>query len=405
MLALAATGRWLGGRTNYGYTLVDTDLPHPNRRKAAAGARLRTLVPDPDTAPIVRRIFQLFDAGNGYRSIAKTLEREGHLSPGEVGPTRHPRSVGVWSGSAVRAILLNPRYLGHQVAGRLRRHDELVDPTDAALGTTSRQRWQARNDWSWSDDLAWPALVDADLWERVNRRIRNNVGTRARQPRSDPGKYLLSGMLRCGHCGKSMHGTTAKSKAYYRCDVTRPDYATPAVPGHPPSYTVREERLVAALDEWLSQLTSPEQLDTTIASILTADDHQAEPDSVVAARRRQVRLNAELDRMLAAIRAGMDPAIAAAETRKIQAELAEAAATMATWQASGQSVIPLTEDQIRDAVSSAAHFVRLLKTAERTDRTALYRALGVQLRYKREAPTGLETIQARLELCSSGGGI
>jgi hypothetical protein len=94
-----------------------------------AGIKLRILEPDPDTAPIVRRIFELSDQGVGYRSIATILERDGLLSPGEVGPTRHPRSAGVWGGSAVRAILTNPRYLGRQVVGRQRRKDELLDPT------------------------------------------------------------------------------------------------------------------------------------------------------------------------------------------------------------------------------------------------------------------------------------
>lgn len=76
MMALAGDGRWLGGRPNYGYRLVDTGLPHPNRSKASAGAQLRTLDPDPETAPVVRRIFDLYDAGVGFRSIAQALESE-----------------------------------------------------------------------------------------------------------------------------------------------------------------------------------------------------------------------------------------------------------------------------------------------------------------------------------------
>ncbi len=74
-------GSWLGGRPNYGYRLVDTDTPHPQRNKAAAGIRLRVLEPDPDTAPVVQRIFDLFDQGVGYRSIATVLEREGFPLP------------------------------------------------------------------------------------------------------------------------------------------------------------------------------------------------------------------------------------------------------------------------------------------------------------------------------------
>ncbi len=81
MLAHGAVGRWLGGRPNYGYRLVDTDVPHPQRQKAGAGIQLRMLEPDPDTAPVVRRIFEMFDAGTGYRTIANVLEREGLPSP------------------------------------------------------------------------------------------------------------------------------------------------------------------------------------------------------------------------------------------------------------------------------------------------------------------------------------
>lgn len=86
MRAHGAAGRWLGGRPNYGYRLVDTDIPHPQRQKASGGIKLRTLVPDPETAPIVQRIFEMYDNGIGYRSIATTLESEGHPSPGEIGP-------------------------------------------------------------------------------------------------------------------------------------------------------------------------------------------------------------------------------------------------------------------------------------------------------------------------------
>lgn len=227
ILALATDGRWLGGRPNYGYRLVDTALPHPNRAKASAGAHLRTLEPDPATAPVVQRIFEMYDAGIGFRSIAQRLESQGILSPGEVGPVRHPRSAGVWGGSAVRSILINPRYLGRQVAGRQRRKDELLDARDPALGTISRQRWQDPDGWSWSDEQSWPPLVSAELFERVNKRITNTHGNNRRRPRAEPGRYLLAGMIRCAHCGKSMFGATMKGKPYYRCSATRPDYATP----------------------------------------------------------------------------------------------------------------------------------------------------------------------------------
>lgn len=140
----------------------------------------------------------MYDAGIGFRSIAQRLESEGIPSPEEIGPVRHPRSAGVWGGSAVRAILINPRYLGRQFAGRQRRKDELLDARDPALGTISRQH-QRRQDpagWSWSDQRSWLPLVPAELFERVNRRITNSHGNNRRRPRVEPGRYLLAGMIR-----------------------------------------------------------------------------------------------------------------------------------------------------------------------------------------------------------------
>ncbi|MDX6216445.1 MAG: site-specific recombinase, partial [Frankiales bacterium] len=226
------------------------------------------------------------------------------------------------------------------------------------------------------------------------------------RPRSEPGKYVLAGSIRCQLCGKAMFGATAKNKPYYRCTATRPDYAAPSVPGHPPTYTVREERILAAVDTWLTELVDDEHLDATVASILAADQPvSAEPPAVSQARRRQKKLTTELDRLVAAIRAGMDPALAAPETRKIQAELAQLATVIKTSDRDPDRPAPLTEPEVRAAITEAGGLIRLLDTAGRTDRAEMYRALGLTLRYEKTAATGQERVHARLQLKRSGGRI
>lgn len=401
VLAHGAAGRWLGGRPNYGYRLVDTDTPHPQRQKAIAGIHLRTLIPDPDTAPIVRRIFELFDEGIGYRAIANILEREGLRSPGEIGPQRHPRSAGVWGGSVVRAILTNPRYLGHQVVGRQRRRDELVEPTNPAAGTASRQHWQMPEDWVTSDEPSWPALVDHDLWERVNARITNTRGPGRRRPRSAPGQYLLAGILRCATCGRAMHGATMKNKPYYRCDALRGDYADT---GHPRSTAIREERILAVVDEWLGTIADPAHREQTIAAVLDADAQQdCEPAEIRSARRDITRLEVELDRVLAAIRAGMDPELAASTTRKIQAELGDARYGVEQWERTQHHEPRLTADEIALALDHAGSLAQMLTGAEREPRARLYRTLGLELQL--DVVSDPKTVDARLQLCGGGGGI
>ncbi|MDZ4825825.1 MAG: recombinase zinc beta ribbon domain-containing protein, partial [Actinomycetota bacterium] len=302
---------------------------------------------------------------------------------------------------AVRAILTNPRYLGHQVVGRQRRRDELLDPTDPAAGTISRQRWQPTGEWVTSDEPAWPALVEPDLWERVNARITNNRSPQRRRARAAPGVYLLSGLIRCAACGRSMHGATLKGKPYYRCNSQRPDYADT---GHPVTTAIREERIVAALDPWLGQLTDPDHREATMAAVLAAEaDQQPEPAEIQAARRALRDLPVELDRVLAAIRAGMDPDLATATTKQIQREIVAAHATLVSWEREHQPSRPLSAADINLALEHAGDLAQLLQEAERETRARLYRTLDLVLNLD---PVGdPPTLDVRLQLCGSGGRI
>ena len=169
---------------------------------------------------------------------------------------------------------------------------------------------------------------------------------------------------------------------------------------------MREERIIAVVDDWLATLTDADHLDATVEAVLRADQEAgAEPAEVAAARRDIARLETELDRMLAAIRAGMDPAIAANETRKIQSGIVAAEAVVRQWEGSSETAAPLSEEDVRRSLASADGLVGLLRTADRTERAALYRALGIRLTYEKIAPTGQERIHARLELCRGGGRI
>ena len=251
-----------------------------------------------------------------------------------------------------------------------------------------------------SDEPAWPAPVDEDLWQRVNARITNTRGPQRRRPRAEPGKYLLAGMLRCSACGRSMHGATLKGNPYYRCNAQRPDYADTG--GHPKTTAVREERVLAALDPWLGRITDTDHRADTIAAVLAAEAEQPpEPTHVQAARRALRDLPVELDRVLDAIRAGMDPQLATATTRKIQTELAAAESTLAAWDGEHDQGEPLTADDVATALDHAGTLAALLAESERETRARLYRTLDLDL----QLDPVQETLAARLQLSGGGGGI
>jgi DNA invertase Pin-like site-specific DNA recombinase len=166
-------GRFLGGRPPYGYRLADAG-PHPNPGKAADGARLHRLEPDPTAAPTVVRVFAEYLAGYGLFAIAERLTAAGIASPSAHDRARNRHRTGIaWSKSAVRVILTNPRYTGRQVWNRQRRDEVLIDINDVALGHQTRQRWNAEG----------TDLVDPRPTSLVSDRGFRRVPGAARRPR------------------------------------------------------------------------------------------------------------------------------------------------------------------------------------------------------------------------------
>jgi len=96
--------------------------------------------------------------------------------------------------------------------------------------------------------------------------------------------------------------------------------------------------------------------------------------------------------------------LAASETRKIQADLQTTQSAIEHWERSSERPTPLTEDDIRQAVTGADDLTRLLRGADRTERAQLYKELGLKLRYTKEAAPGHERIHVRVQLCRSGVG-
>jgi len=130
----------------------------------------------------------------------------------------------------------------------------------------------------------------------------------------------------------------------------------------------------------LGQLTDPEHREATIAAVLAAEtDQPAEPTEIQTARRAMRELPVELDRVLAAIRAGMDPDLATSTTKQIQRELAAAQATIATWEHEHLHAQPLSAEDIHQALEHASDLAGLLNEAERETRARLYRTLDLVL--------------------------
>ncbi|HXC66002.1 MAG TPA: recombinase family protein [Nitrospiraceae bacterium] len=193
LMGQALKGYSCGGLA-YGYRRVPIEDPS---KQDEYGRPIITAVrwePDAEQQNWVRWIFERYAAGSSPRDIAAELNQLGVPSP----------RGGTWCASAIHGdptdgtgILCNTRYVGRSIWNRFRweRHPE-----------TNRRikRLRARQEWV---EVETPELriVPEHLWEQVQERMtgRANATLRAacRQAAGRPGRYLLSGLLKCAWCG------------------------------------------------------------------------------------------------------------------------------------------------------------------------------------------------------------
>ncbi|WP_139251853.1 recombinase family protein [Gracilibacillus kekensis] len=169
MIARAKEGSWNGGRV-LGYDSIK--VPTDNHKKT-----LTKLVVNEKEASTVRRIFQLYTEGNGYKSITNTLNKEGHVT----------KKGNMFSISGIKTILTNPVYVGYI-------------------------RYNVRRDWSEKrrnninpdpviEKGKHDPIIDDTTWQKVQSIMR----TRAKRPnRVHSGEFPLTGIMKCPACGAGM---------------------------------------------------------------------------------------------------------------------------------------------------------------------------------------------------------
>ena len=135
---------------------------------------------DEDTAPIVRRMFEMLAGGYNYAQIARYMNERG--IPTSTG--------GKWGKNSFNSIFSNRRYLGKYIF-----HGEEIDG-------------------------GIPQLIDDGLFADVQKVLEKYAAAPSRGKAKV--EYLLSDKLLCGKCGNKMTGISSTSKSkkihhYYKC--------------------------------------------------------------------------------------------------------------------------------------------------------------------------------------------
>ncbi len=142
---------------------------------------------DPDTAPIVERIYNEYADGTPMQKVAASLNEQGIKTS----------AGGHFTINSLRRILANRSYIGEYSWGKF--------TTPGGM----------------------PRIISDELFERVQARLAaNKHGGKGAKKKLDPeapiADYWLSGHLFCGKCGESMQGISGTGKTnlthyYYSC--------------------------------------------------------------------------------------------------------------------------------------------------------------------------------------------
>lgn len=159
-------GKHIGGSVLYGYKL-DKD---------------KYYLIDESTAPIIRKIFKDYLSGARTADIAIDLNNSGML-------TRASRK---WTSEKIIKVLNNHKYAGEYKAFDIECESSI------------------------------PAIIDKETFEAVQMALAKNQRAGGRYKAKY--KYMLSGKVKCGLCGRAMCGSFAninraktKFRTYYRC--------------------------------------------------------------------------------------------------------------------------------------------------------------------------------------------
>lgn len=203
----AERGKWTGGVVPFGYITQAVAIKKYqdlglNENESLSKAlqdcpERKKLYSDPDTSKIVKWIFDKYIEVNSVRKVCTLLNSSGiKTAKGEL-----------WSQTTIHRMLGTPIYIGKTYYGKRK-----TDPFNGKLVPQDESTWTVV-------DAEHEAIVSEATYNKVQEMLSMN----SKKPTKLGRVYLLTGMIKCGLCGRSMSGYTftkkgtEKSYSYYKC--------------------------------------------------------------------------------------------------------------------------------------------------------------------------------------------
>lgn len=187
-------GKFIGSEPSYGYMRDPLDKGH--------------LIPNPDTAFIVKKIFKMAYDGAKISDIVSYLNSQKYPTPSSL-KRKNPHSKAKynksWTSSSVSKILKNPMYIGN-----------MVQNLQTKLSYKSKKKVCL-------DECFWivvegthEPLVSKSIFESVSKNPRRMKKTFKNRP-----KRLLENLLECKECGNTLTVVYRQNKNYWTVNCNK----------------------------------------------------------------------------------------------------------------------------------------------------------------------------------------
>lgn len=257
----AREGKWNGGFAPYGYRLENGNL-----------------VIAEDEVEVIRIIYDRYIHTNeGLSAVANYLNNHGYTKK-----LRQNGTIPSFSSNFVKDVLDNPVYMGKIAYGRRR--------TEKKLGTRNEFHVVEKDEFPVYEGQH-EAIISEEDWNLAQEKRKINAFKREKVHNPEHA-HILSGILKCPCCGKSLYGNIAKAHSkdkktryYYYCKNTV------GATGHKCTFRVNIEqqemnRMVAAI---ISAMVNDSQFSKAIKEKIGTSVDTEDLEKQLAALQAQLR--------------------------------------------------------------------------------------------------------------------
>lgn len=338
-IASATEGLWQG------------PVPFGYRKVKIQRGKGWTLEPDPEQAPLVQMIYDMYAKDHvGGSTIAHRLNALG---------SRTTRG-NLWTADTVVHLMQSPVYLG------MVRWNDRVSVTRMVDGAPVTRR--EKSDVPILSEGKHPALVSPEVWEAAQQARRSHDLTR--NHRAAPVRNPLAGLVYCAECGLAMTRKDNGNSRGSKYDMLRcPRHGCPTTAT---ALSLVEKAVLDTLASWVVQASAPVSK--------APDSRQASALSV--ARATLERLSAQRERIYAAYEDGAyDTATFVRRRTEKDAEIEAAQAELASLE---NASTPTPEEIIRLQLPQIRHVLDVYDlTQEPIERNKLLKTVIARIDYRK----------------------